>query len=35
MYINVSNLDSFFFEGISEHRDDIVQLKTLIKQIST
>jgi hypothetical protein len=35
VYIILSNLDSFFFEGISEHCDDIIQLKTLIKHIAT
>jgi len=35
VYINRSNLDSFFFQGMPEHRDDIVKLETLIKQIST
>ncbi|KAF8920501.1 hypothetical protein EDD21DRAFT_449173 [Dissophora ornata] len=35
VYINLSNLDDFFFEGISESADDMVKLKTLIKFIST
>ncbi|KAG0212245.1 hypothetical protein BGX28_006598 [Mortierella sp. GBA30] len=34
VYINLSNLDDFFFEGISEGLDDMVKLKTLIKFIS-
>ncbi|KAF9338980.1 hypothetical protein BGX26_009514, partial [Mortierella sp. AD094] len=35
VYINLSNLDDFFFEGISEGSGDMVKLKTLIKFIST
>ncbi|KAF8927043.1 hypothetical protein BGZ58_010673 [Dissophora ornata] len=35
VYINLSNLDDFFFEGISESMDDMVKLKKLIKFISS
>ncbi|KAI8597591.1 hypothetical protein EDD21DRAFT_418573 [Dissophora ornata] len=35
VYINLSNMDDFFFEGISEGLDDIVKLKKLIRFIST
>ena len=31
VYINLSNMDDFFFEGISEHKDDMVKLKSLIR----
>ncbi|KAF8924589.1 hypothetical protein BGZ58_001634 [Dissophora ornata] len=31
VYINLSNMDDFFFEGISEGLDDIVKLKKLIR----
>ncbi|KAF8924087.1 hypothetical protein BGZ47_004212 [Haplosporangium gracile] len=31
VYINLSNMDDFFFEGISEHMDDMVKLKSLIR----
>ncbi|KAK3807533.1 MAG: hypothetical protein JOS17DRAFT_797103 [Linnemannia elongata] len=30
VYINLSNMDDFFFEGISEHKDDMVRLKKVI-----
>ncbi|KAF9176357.1 hypothetical protein BGZ50_000933 [Haplosporangium sp. Z 11] len=35
VYINLSNLNDFFFEGISEGLDEMVKLKALIKFIST
>ncbi|KAK3840965.1 MAG: hypothetical protein J3R72DRAFT_446220 [Linnemannia gamsii] len=31
VYINLSNMDDFFFEGIPEHKDDMAQLKRLIR----
>ncbi|KAG9072221.1 hypothetical protein KI688_006445 [Linnemannia hyalina] len=31
VYINLSNMDDFFFEGISEYRDEMVQLKKVIR----
>ncbi|KAF9959339.1 hypothetical protein BGZ70_008872 [Mortierella alpina] len=31
VYINLSNMDDFFFEGIAEHRDDMVKLKKIIR----
>ncbi|KAG0359273.1 hypothetical protein BGX24_005798, partial [Mortierella sp. AD032] len=31
VYINLSNMDDFFLEGISEHKDDMVKLKSLIR----
>ncbi|KAG9068930.1 hypothetical protein KI688_011226 [Linnemannia hyalina] len=31
VYINLLNMDDFFFEGISEHKDDMVWLKKLIR----
>ncbi|KAG0074188.1 hypothetical protein BGZ90_010963, partial [Linnemannia elongata] len=34
VYIDQSNMDSFFDEGIEAHRDDMVKLKGLIKYIS-
>ncbi|KAF9536613.1 hypothetical protein EC957_010310 [Mortierella hygrophila] len=33
VYINLSNMDDFFFEGISEHKDDMVQLKKIIRYV--
>ncbi|KAI8356289.1 hypothetical protein B0O80DRAFT_497003 [Mortierella sp. GBAus27b] len=30
-YINLSNMDDFFFEGISEYRNEMVQLKKVIR----
>ncbi|KAG0200817.1 hypothetical protein BGX33_010754, partial [Mortierella sp. NVP41] len=30
VYINLSNMDDFFFEGISEHKDDMARLKKII-----
>ncbi|KAG0277655.1 hypothetical protein BGZ96_002781 [Linnemannia gamsii] len=30
VYINLSNMDDIFFEGISEHKDDMVRLKKVI-----
>ncbi|KAF8928395.1 hypothetical protein BGZ58_009679 [Dissophora ornata] len=35
VYINLSNMDSFFFEDIVEYRDDVVKLKSLITLIAT
>ncbi|KAF9297131.1 hypothetical protein BGZ88_010966 [Linnemannia elongata] len=34
VYIDQSNMDSFFDEGIEAHRDDMVKLKGLIKYIT-
>ncbi|KAF9147373.1 hypothetical protein BGX20_006668, partial [Mortierella sp. AD010] len=34
VYIDNSNIDDFFYEGISDHEEDIRMLKTLIKRIS-
>ncbi|KAK3842808.1 MAG: hypothetical protein J3R72DRAFT_508522 [Linnemannia gamsii] len=31
VYINLSNMDDFFFEGIAEHRGDLVNLKKIIR----
>ncbi|KAG0371436.1 hypothetical protein BGX24_001675 [Mortierella sp. AD032] len=31
VYINLSNMDDFFFEGIEEHRGDVVKLKNIIR----
>ncbi|KAG0268150.1 hypothetical protein BGZ95_002588 [Linnemannia exigua] len=31
VYINLSNMDDFFFEGIAEHRGDMVNLKKVIR----
>ncbi|CAO3570977.1 unnamed protein product [Mortierella alpina] len=33
VYINLSNMDDFFFEGIAEHKGDMVKLKKIIKFI--
>ncbi|KAG0195900.1 hypothetical protein BGX28_000398 [Mortierella sp. GBA30] len=33
VYINISNMDDFFFEGISEHKDDMVRLKKIIRLV--
>ncbi|KAF9349932.1 hypothetical protein BGX26_011839 [Mortierella sp. AD094] len=35
VYIDVSNMDSFFDEGVAGNRDDIIKLKTLIKFVCT
>lgn len=35
VYIDLSNLDTFFSEDISEHLDDVIKLKTLIRHIAT
>ncbi|KAF9396246.1 hypothetical protein BGZ94_006505, partial [Podila epigama] len=35
VYINLSNMDDFFFEGISEYKDDMVKLKRLIRFVTT
>lgn len=35
VYINLSNMDSFFDEGIAEDRDDMIRLKKLIKFVSS
>jgi hypothetical protein len=35
VYINLYNMDDFFFEGISEHKDDMVKLKSLIKFVTS
>ncbi|KAG0277857.1 hypothetical protein BGZ96_002687 [Linnemannia gamsii] len=35
VYINLSNMDDFFFEGISEHKDDMVKLKSLIRFVTS
>ncbi|KAF9115688.1 hypothetical protein BGW39_002991 [Mortierella sp. 14UC] len=35
VYINLSNMDDFFFEGISEYRDDMVKLKSLIRFVTS
>ncbi|KAF9367953.1 hypothetical protein CPB97_005116 [Podila verticillata] len=34
VYINLSNMDNFFFEGISEYKDDMVKLKRLIRFVA-
>ncbi|KAF8936645.1 hypothetical protein EDD21DRAFT_413488 [Dissophora ornata] len=34
VYINISNMDTFFDEGVAEHRDEMVILKRLIKLVS-
>ncbi|KAI9592105.1 hypothetical protein BDF19DRAFT_452745 [Syncephalis fuscata] len=34
VYIGLSNLDDFFFEGIAENKDDMIKLKRLIKFVS-
>jgi hypothetical protein len=34
VYINLSNMDDFFYEGISEHKDDMVKLKSLIRFVT-
>ncbi|KAF9082457.1 hypothetical protein BGX29_003872, partial [Mortierella sp. GBA35] len=31
VYINLSNMDDFFFEGIEEHKGDMVKLKNVIR----
>ncbi|KAG9071278.1 hypothetical protein KI688_008824 [Linnemannia hyalina] len=33
VYINLLNMDDFFFEGIPEHKDDMVQLKKIIRYV--
>ncbi|KAF9148998.1 hypothetical protein BG015_009231 [Linnemannia schmuckeri] len=33
VYINFSNMDDFFFEGISGHKDDMARLKNVIKLV--
>ncbi|KAF9123516.1 hypothetical protein BGW39_008910 [Mortierella sp. 14UC] len=33
VYINISNMDDVFFEGISEHKDDMVRLKMVIRRL--
>ncbi|KAI9597360.1 hypothetical protein BDF19DRAFT_434822 [Syncephalis fuscata] len=35
VYINLLNLDDFFFEGIAENKDDMAKLKKLIKFVSS
>ncbi|KAG0087831.1 hypothetical protein BGZ93_009825 [Podila epicladia] len=35
VYINVSNMDDFFFEGISEYKENMVKLKRLIRFVTT
>ncbi|KAG9067634.1 hypothetical protein KI688_012419 [Linnemannia hyalina] len=33
VYITLLNMDDFFFEGIPEHKDDMVQLKKIIRYV--
>jgi len=35
VYINLTNLDSFFFEGVSENLEDVKKLKALIRLITS
>ena len=35
VHINLSNLDSFFFEGIPERLEDVINLKKMIRLITT
>ncbi|KAF9547326.1 hypothetical protein BGW38_009631, partial [Lunasporangiospora selenospora] len=34
VHINFSNLDSFFYEGIADRQEDVINLKKLIRHIT-